>query len=123
MRRVLLTAVIIASGAVLLPAPAFAGSGAVAWDKATGKYGWSRNQSTQQKADELAISQCGASGCKVVVRMSGATLCAALATTQDGKNAGAASRKTQDDARLAALANCQKLDKGECIIRISECGK
>jgi len=124
MRRVPLTAFALAVGAALLTAlPALAGSGAIAWDKSTGKYGWSRNQTTQQKADELAISGCGATGCKVVLRMTGTNLCAALATTRDSKNAAGASRKTQAEARLAALGNCQKLNKGECAIRVSECTK
>jgi Domain of unknown function (DUF4189) len=125
MRRALLTtAAIFAFAAVLAAAPpAFAGYGAIAWDKETGKYGWSRNQATAEKAAELAISGCGATGCKVVIRMTTAALCGALATTGDGKNAGGASRKTQDEARLAALANCKKANKGECVIRIAECGK
>jgi Domain of unknown function (DUF4189) len=127
MHRALLTAaVLLALGAAVLPArPAAAGSsyGAVAWDKETGKYGWSRNQATAQKAEELAISGCGATGCKVVIRISNPTLCGALATTSDGKNAGGASRKTQDEARIAALASCKKTNKGECVIRIAECGK
>jgi hypothetical protein len=55
--------------------------------------------------------------------MTGATLCGALATTADGKTAGGASRKNLADARLAALANCKKADKGECVIRIGECSK
>jgi hypothetical protein len=124
MRPLLSIAALLTLGAGLFCAPpAFAGYGAIAWDKATGRYGWSRNQTTQQKADELAISGCGAGGCKVVLRPSSATPCAALATTADGKNAGGAARKTQADARLAALANCQKLKKGECTVRTSECGK
>lgn len=124
MRRVLSIAAVLTLGVGLFVAPpAFAGYGAIAWDKATGRYGWSRNQTTQQKADALAISGCGAGGCKVVLRPTGAAPCAALATTADGKNAGGATRKKQADARLAAVAGCQKLNKGECVIRISECGK
>jgi len=123
MRRALLTAAIIACGTALPLAPAFAGYGAIAWDKATGKYGWSRNQATAQKADDLAVAGCGASGCEVVVRMSNAALCAALATAQDRKAFGAASRKTAADARLAALADCRKNTDRECIVRTSACTK
>jgi Domain of unknown function (DUF4189) len=125
MRRALLTAAaIIAFAAVVSAAPpAFAGYGAIAWDKETGKYGWSKDQATAQKAAELAIAGCGASGCKAVIRMTKPTLCGALATTSDGKHAGGAARQTDADARLAALANCQKSNSGECVIRISECSK
>ena len=102
------TAVMAALASILLSAtPALAAYGAIAWDKESGNRGWSWNQATAQKAAELALSQCGASGCKVVIRTS-AGRCAALATTADGKFAGGAARKTKDEARLAALANCQK---------------
>ena len=41
----------------------------------------------------------------------------------DGKFVGAAARKTKDEARLAALANCQKGKAGDCIVRVSDCNK
>jgi hypothetical protein len=105
----------------LTAAPALAGYGAIAWDQETGKRGWSWNQSTQQRADEMALSECGASGCKVVTRI-GPARCGALATTEDGKLAGAAGRKTRDAARLAALKDCPK-KSGECIVRVTDCNK
>jgi Domain of unknown function (DUF4189) len=126
MRRAMLTAAALftfAAATVTAALPAFAAYGAIAWDKQSGRYGWSKNQANQQKADELAVSGCGASGCKVVIRMTNAALCGALAMTQDGKTAGGASRKTQDAARIEALANCQKNNKGECMVRISVCSK
>jgi hypothetical protein len=95
--------------------------GAIAWDDGTGKYGASWNQPTQRRADEVAVSDCGASGCKVV-RQIGPKMCGALALSGDGKKAGAAFRKDRDAARIAALAACPK-KAGECIIRVSECNK
>jgi uncharacterized protein DUF4189 len=125
MRRAMSTtaAILVLVAAATAAPPAYAGYGAIAWDKATGRYGWGLNQATAQKAGELALAGCAATGCKVVLRMTGATLCGALAATRDRKNAGGATRKTQADARLAALANCQKLNKGECLILISKCSK
>jgi hypothetical protein len=108
--------------AVLPAAPALAGYGAIAWDKAAGRSGWSWNQSTADKAKEVALSHCGSSGCKVVME-SAAKQCFALATTQDRKHIGAARRNSQDDARVAALANCRKDQAGECFLRFSECNK
>jgi hypothetical protein len=102
--------------------PAFAGYGAIAWDRSTGKYGESWNQPTSKRAEEVARSECGASGCEIV-RKIGPKLCGALATTGDGKNAGAAFRKDRAAARLAALEACQKDKAGECIVRITECNK
>jgi Domain of unknown function (DUF4189) len=79
--------------ALLSATPAFAaGGGAIAWDRDTGKYGASWNQSTPKQATEAAITQCGASGCKVVLKVC-PMMCGALATSGDSKKAGAAMRK------------------------------
>ncbi len=123
MRRRMWTVIaLLAFGYALLPAGAFAGYGAIAWDGVSGQRGWSWNQPNAQKATEVALSECGASGCKVVIHTV-ARQCAALATTQDGKAAGGAARKTKDAARLAALADCQKRKAGDCVMRVSDCNK
>ena len=117
------TAAMLALASILLSAtPTLAGYGAIAWDHDTGKRGWSWNEATAQKAAEVARSECGASSCKVILR-TGAGQCAALATIDTGKFVGAAWRKTKDEARLAALANCQKGKAGDCTIRFSDCNK
>lgn len=124
MRSRLWTAVaLLALGYTLLPAiPAFAGYGAFAWDRGTGKYGVSWNQSTSKRAEEVALGECGASGCKVVAKI-GPVMCGALATTADGKHAGAAWRKDREAARLAALKSCDKDQAGECLVRATDCNK
>jgi Domain of unknown function (DUF4189) len=124
MRRTIWIAVaLLAFGYTLLPAlPAFAGYGAIAWDRSTGKYGASWNQATGKRAEEVALGECGASGCKVITRV-GPARCGALATTEDGKHAGAAWRKDRESARLAAVKNCDKDNAGECIVRATDCNK
>ncbi len=124
MRRPITTAAAtLALGSFLLAAtPALAGYGAIAWDKDSGKYGGTWNRATAQQAAEAALSDCGATGCKVIMR-TGAKECAALATTASGKFVGAAARKTKDAARLAALSNCQKGKAGDCVVRASDCNK
>jgi len=124
MRSRLWTAIaLLALGYTLLPAlPAFAGYGAFAWDRGTGKYGVSWNQPTTKRAEEVALGECGASGCEVVHKIV-PKACAALATTEDGKHAGAASRRDREAARLAALKACQKDKAGECVIRSTDCNK
>ena len=102
---------------LLIALPAHAQYGAIAWDKETGKYGASWNQVTAQRAADVALSECGSTGCKVVIRP-GRRECAALATTENGKYAGGAARRGRDDARLAALANCKKGNAGECTVRV-----
>lgn len=106
----------------LIAAPALAEYGAIAWDKETGKFGSSWGQTTAQRAAEAALSECGATACKVVIRP-GRRECAALATTENGKYAGGAARKDRDSARLAALANCKKGNAGECTVRVTDCNK
>jgi hypothetical protein len=102
--------------------PAFAQYGAIAWDKETGKYGASWNQDTPKRAEEAALGDCGATSCKVIIRTRRA-MCAALATTEDGKFAGGASRRDRDAARLSALTNCKKGKAGECTVRVTDCNK
>jgi hypothetical protein len=124
MRRSTLIAVVLpAFGAMLLAAPPARAAeyGAIAWDEASGKRGASWHEPTAKRAAEAAVSECGASGCKVVTRV-GPGMCGALAASEDGKKVGAAERKTRDAARVAALANCPKTS-GECTIRVSECNK
>jgi hypothetical protein len=124
MRSRLWTAIaLLAFAYTLLPAvSASAGYGAIAWDKGTGKYGASWNQSTGKRAEEVALGECGASGCKIVARIRPA-MCGALATTEDGKHAGAAWRKDREAARLAAVRNCDKDQAGECLVRATDCNR
>jgi hypothetical protein len=96
--------------------------GAIAWDRQSGRRGWSSNQPTARRAEEVALSECGASGCAVITR-TGRSMCAALATTENGKYVGAASRSDRDAAQLAAIANCNKATAGECAVRFSECNR
>jgi Domain of unknown function (DUF4189) len=121
-RAALATAVLVGLGSILLTsAPARAEYGAIAWDEVSGKRGASWHEPTAKRAAEAAISECAASGCKVVTRI-GPGMCGALAASEDGKKVGGAERKTRDAARVAALANCPKTS-GECTIRVSECNK
>ena len=110
--------------ALLSATPAFAaGGGAIAWDRETGKYGTSWNQPAPKRAEEVAIGECGVRGCKVVLKVRPA-MCGALATTADGKKAGAATRKDLDSARVAALTACHKNKEAtECAVKAADCNK
>ena len=121
--RIWTAVALLAFGYTLFPAfPALAGYGAIAWDRGTGKYGVSWNEPSPKRAEEVALGECGASGCKVVHKIA-PKACAALATTEDGKHAGAASRKDREAARLGALKACQNDKAGECIVRSTDCNK
>jgi hypothetical protein len=124
MRLATLTAAALLSLAstLLIAVPARAQYGAIAWDEGSGKYGASWDKESPQRAAEAAIAECGATGCKVIIRP-GRRECAALATTENGKYAGGAARKDRDTARIAALANCKKGKAGECTVRVTDCNK
>ena len=123
MRRLWIVVALLAFGYTLLPTmPASAGYGAIAWDKGTGKYGASWNQPTGKRAEEVALGECGASGCEVVAKV-GPKMCGALATTEDRKQAGTAWRKDREAARLAAVKNCDNDKAGECVVRTTDCNK
>ena len=124
MRRATLAAAALLGLALvqLTAMPALAQYGAIAWDKETGKYGASWNQDTPKRAEEVALGECGATGCKVIIRTRRA-MCAALATNESGKYAGGASRRDRDAARLSALTNCKKGNAGECTVRVTDCNK
>jgi hypothetical protein len=96
--------------------------GAVAYDDRSGRQGVSWDQPTEERAALSALSQCGTSACKVVMRVP-AKRCGALATTADGKGWGVAGRATMDQSRIAALANCAKTKLGDCVLRVSDCNK
>jgi Domain of unknown function (DUF4189) len=122
-RSTLIAVMLLGFGSLLLAAPPARAAeyGAIAWDAATGKNAARWHEPTAKRAAEAAISECGASGCKVVTTI-GPGMCGALAASEDGKYVGAAERKTRDAARVAALKNCPK-KSGECIIRVSDCSK
>ena len=121
-RATLAAAALLGLASGLIAVPAHAQYGAIAWDKETGKYGASWNQDTPKRAEEVALGDCGATGCKVIIRTR-RTLCAAVATNEIGKDAGGASRRDRDAARLSALNNCKKGNAGECTVRVTDCNK
>ena len=47
-------------------APAFASFGAIAYDQATGRYGFSWNEASQDRANQLALKDCGSDKCRVI---------------------------------------------------------
>jgi len=103
-------------------APAFAGYGAVAYDESSGKYGFGWNEKTQRLADEAALRGCTGDQCKIVFRIP-PRRCGALATSDDGKIWRGSVRPTVDAAKLAALQNCQKSVRGQCVIRGNGCNR
>jgi Domain of unknown function (DUF4189) len=123
MRRLLWPAVALVIFAYTLwpGLPAQAGWGAIAWDPQSGKSGWIWKQPNPKQAAAKALSECGASGCRLVIKPTNA--CAAIASIGNGKAIGAAARKTQDEARIAALNDCRKRNAGECVVRASDCNK
>ncbi len=123
MRRATMIVIAVSTLLVSLAAtPAFAGYGALARDDDSGKYGFSSNEESQGKADDVALKICGSDKCKVVFRTV-ARECGAIATAEDNKVWGGAKRSQKAAAELAAMENCQKRVKGQCKIRGAECNR
>ena len=124
MRPIALTAAGALAVALLLPLarPAQAQFGAIAYDGKTGSYGGVANRPTPKAAIEGALGKCRTSGCRVVVRV-GPKACGAFASTKDHKGVGAAARPAREEARSAALKDCEKSKAGQCIVRGSFCNR
>lgn len=114
-----MTIVLLASAA-----PAFASFGAIAYDQATGKYGLSWNEASQDRASQLARKDCGSDMCRVIPVPP--AKCGALATTDNPKEStawGASVRDQKAAAELGAMQTCQKNTAGQCKVRGSECNR
>jgi len=123
MRPMIAAAGLFALATVLLAAlPARAEYGAIAYDGKTGRSGWAVHEPSAPRAAEKAISECGGSDCKVVVKI-GPRMCGALARIEGQKHVGAAERPDRDAARLAALNDCKKPNLGECVVKFNECNR
>ncbi|MGH7055573.1 MAG: DUF4189 domain-containing protein [Stellaceae bacterium] len=124
MRPLALTAAGALAVALLLPLarPAQAQWGAIAYNGKTGHFGMSWNQLTPKAAIGVATRDCGTSGCRVVVRF-GAKACAAVALSGKPGGIGASARPSLDQARAAALKDCEKAKAGECAVKVSHCNK
>jgi hypothetical protein len=106
-------------------APAFASFGAIAYDQATGRYGLSWNEASQDRANQLALKDCGGSEKCRVIPVPPAK-CGALATTDNPKEStawGASIRDQKPAAELGAMQDCQKHTAGQCKVRGSECNR
>lgn len=121
------TGILTAAAAILTlagAAPAFAGFGAIAYDQATGRYGFSWNEQTQDRASGLARKDCGSDKCRVIPVPP--AKCGALATTDNPKEStawGASIKDQKAAAELGAMQDCQKHTAGQCKIRGSECNR
>jgi hypothetical protein len=105
-------------------ASAFASFGAIAYDQTTGRYGFSWNEATQDRASELARKDCGSDKCRLIPVPP--AKCGALATTDNPKESNAWGASVRDDkaaAELGAMQTCQKNTAGQCKVRGSECNR
>jgi hypothetical protein len=122
MRPILMTAAGLMLAALSFAPPAEAQLGAIAYDGRTGRWGMSLNKPTPEAARAAALRDCGASGCRVVIRLR-PRICAAVASSGKPKGFGASARPSLEEARRAALADCKKANAGECVVKASSCNK
>ena len=122
MRRAMITAGFSTLLLILAAAPAFAAFGALAYDEAAGKHGFSWNEENQGKADDVAMKICGSDKCKIIFRTA-ARECGALAQAETGNGWGGAKRPQRAAAELAAKTDCEKHTKGQCKIKEAACNR
>jgi len=108
--------------ALFTSAPAVAGWGAIAYDEQSGQLGSSWNQTTRERAAELALRHCGSQDCHVhAVEPKG---CGALAKSDQDKAWGGADRETLEAARKEAIEHCQThTSLGKCAVSVSGCNE
>ena len=117
--RSLVLAAVFATIAVMAGArPALAAYGAFAYDEGARKYGYSHDEASQKRADDLALKGCASSACKVIFRM-GPGQCGAIAMSEKDKAWGASYRDRREAAELAAMNDCQKHTSGQRLRRAS----
>ena len=116
------TAAVILIAVLAGSTPALASFGAVAYDQATGRYGFSWTKPTQEQANAAALKDCGSDKCRVISVPP--AKCGALANSADPKESnawGVSIRDSKSAAELAAMQNCQQRTSGQCKVRGSEC--
>ena len=107
-------------GVMAAGAPAFADFGAIAYDQHNCAVGRSWHYPNAQQAANVALSECGHRGCKVILEV-GPGQCGAIAITPDCHGYGWAKRPSRDAARLSAMENCQHYNAGQCTVRAADC--
>ena len=106
-------------------APAQAAFGAFAYDEATGKYGASWNEPDEKAAEEAALKGCASDKCKIVFRTK-AGQCGAIATTENGKIWGGATRpkaRGRRKSRTRELRETARRRRQQCKVKTAECNK
>jgi len=94
--------------------------GAIAYDKATGSWGYSVDSNTSGQADNAALESCkkGSAGCQVYVRLT--NQCGTIAASADGAFSWATD-KTKKVTEKRALTACQKNDNNDCEVKVTAC--
>jgi len=96
--------------------------GAAALDQASGTYGFSSSKATPQEAENMALRGCNNAACTIVFRV-GPQQCGAIALAEGGRVWGGATRPISNAAEAAAMENCQKRTKGQCMVKAAECNR
>ena len=103
--------------------PAFADFGAIAYDRNNCAWGRSWHLETPRRAAEVALSECGHRGCRVVLEV-GSGQCGALAATDNCRGFGYAARYSRREAQEAAMSICRGYNgPGVCTVRVVDCNR
>jgi hypothetical protein len=92
--------------------------GAIAYDMATGRYGFSYNYDADWQARNRALGECGWGGCKVYASFHNS--CGALATDDNQHIFGWGVSYDRSEAQQRALYEC-RVRGGNCTIKVWSC--
>lgn len=81
-------------------------NGAIAYNGGNGSVGIFVNAATEAQAISEAQFNCGSTACAVVLKFSGNNSCGSLATSSNAV-VGLATGRTESEAVMASVANCQ----------------
>ncbi len=98
--------------------PGISKYGAIAYDMATGRWGYSYNYDADWKARNRALGECGWGGCKVYVTFQNA--CGALATDNTKGIYGWGTAHDRGTATQRALYEC-RIRGGNCTLKVWSC--
>jgi len=85
-----------------------------------GQYGFTFNRNSREQAEKIALQRCG-DGCEIVDVFSGGCGAYAIDEAQDGLVLGYASASSANEAKTAAVKNCEARGGTACKLGKSGC--
>jgi hypothetical protein len=96
--------------------------GAIAFDQAARKFGYSWIEPTQDDANTKALRACNSSGCKIILTFGPGT-CGAMVTGNDGAIGITTTSTSLNRATREAINKCMGQKLGDCRVLVGQCNE